>query len=107
MRFLVGGIRDWVGLFKEAFRALRPGGYVESQEPSTLLQGVDEGSALGRWGKIFTDIGKKNDRPFDVYETCIQQIAMREAGFVDMGVQELVVSKDFGRPLTGTDDHLF
>lgn len=88
MRWLVGNIEDWYELFKEIFRALKPGGYFESKESSAIITSDDgtvtEDSALSQWGKVFNQAGKKWGRSFLIVEDDIQRKAMEAAGFVDI-----------------------
>ncbi|KAH7010799.1 uncharacterized protein B0I36DRAFT_356414 [Microdochium trichocladiopsis] len=42
MRWLVGSISDWITLYKEIFKALKPGGIFERKESSCLIQSDDE-----------------------------------------------------------------
>ncbi|KAF4462526.1 methyltransferase domain-containing [Fusarium albosuccineum] len=88
IRFLTGCIADWNALFKEAYRCLKPGGYLESMEPSGYIESDDntihEEDAMGQWGKIFVEGGKKIGRTFLVVQEEIQNKAMAEAGFVDI-----------------------
>lgn len=85
MRFLVGSIVDWPALFKQAYRCLKPGGYIESHEASPDIGSDDdtvkETSAMGQWGKIFFEGGRKLQRPFSVLEDEMQRKGMEEAGF--------------------------
>ena len=57
IRFLTGCIADWEALIKVAYRCLKPGGYIESMEPSAYIQSddntIEPDSAMGQWGKIF------------------------------------------------------
>lgn len=89
MRWLIGSIRDWQGLFEQAFQACRPGGWVESFEPSLTLTNKDdsisEHSAMGRWGKLFKEGGKRTGASFTVVEDDVQERMMSAAGFVDIG----------------------
>jgi ubiquinone/menaquinone biosynthesis C-methylase UbiE len=91
-RYLLGSIMDWKSLFKQAFIACKPGGYLESYEASVLQESDDgsvaQGSAMDQWGKLFWEAGKKIDRSFRVYEDDIQKKAMEAAGFVDIQVWE-------------------
>lgn len=95
IRYLVGSIPDWDALFREAFRVLKPGGYVESLEPSSLFQSDDgsvkEGSALDRWGKVFNEGGRKIGRSFNLIGDDIQRKGMVEAGFDDPVVDDFKV----------------
>ncbi|KDN63519.1 putative methyltransferase domain-containing protein [Colletotrichum sublineola] len=88
IRFLVGSIADWPALFKEAYRALKPGGYLESFEVSPAILSDDgtvpETSALGQWGKFFEEGGRKMGRSFRVLDEELQRTAMEEAGFEDI-----------------------
>ncbi|KAM5386401.1 hypothetical protein ACJZ2D_000364 [Fusarium nematophilum] len=106
MRWLVGSIPDWNELFAQAYRSCRPGGWVESFEPSPFFTSDDgtvrEDSALGQWGKFYIEGGKKFGMCFTILEDEIQRKAMEAAGFVD--IQEF----DFKTPVGGwpTDPQL-
>ncbi|KAG7106688.1 Secondary metabolism regulator LAE1 like protein [Verticillium longisporum] len=93
-RWLVGSIADWTALFKEAFKCLKPGGYLESHEPSSGFENqgepLDQKSALAQWGKFFVKGGQKFGRPFTVFEEHIQRKAMEAAGFVDIEEREII-----------------
>jgi hypothetical protein len=95
MRFLVGSIVDWPALFKQAYKCLKPGGYIESHEASPCIgsddNSVSEDSAMGQWGKIFMEGGRKLQRPFSVLEDNVQVQGMKEAGFVDIEEEEIKV----------------
>jgi len=85
MRYLFGSIADWPTLLKEAYRACKPGGYVESFEASCVYQSDDgslkKGSPMDEWGKVFVEAGRKFGRPFDVVGEGIVEKAFKEAGF--------------------------
>lgn len=88
IRFLVGSIEDWSALFKEAYKVLKPGGYLESFEISPMILSDDdtvpETSAIGQWGKFFIEGGRRMGRTFTVLEDNIQRKSMEEAGFVEI-----------------------
>ncbi|KAG8167319.1 hypothetical protein KVR01_003008 [Diaporthe batatas] len=88
LRYLVGSIVDWSALFKEAYNAAKPGGWVESFEGSPHMVSDDgsvaDKSAISQWGKFFEEGGKTLGRTFLVVEQGIQRKAMEEAGFVDI-----------------------
>ncbi|KAM6530293.1 hypothetical protein FALCPG4_008419 [Fusarium falciforme] len=88
IRFLTGCIADWEALMKVAYRCLKPGGYIESMEPSAYIQSdnntIEPDSAMGQWGKIFVEGGNKMGRPFTVVEDELQNKALEKAGFVDI-----------------------
>ncbi|KAH7148980.1 S-adenosyl-L-methionine-dependent methyltransferase [Dactylonectria estremocensis] len=90
IRFLSGCIADWTALFKQAYRCLKPGGIIETMEPSANMESddgsVEETSAMGQWGKIFIEGGQKIGRTFTVYQDNTQNTALEEAGFVDLHV---------------------
>ncbi|KAM0192228.1 hypothetical protein ACHAPA_006671 [Fusarium lateritium] len=90
MRWLVGSIVDWTALFKQAYKSLKPGGYVGSYDGT-----VRDGSALSQWEKFFVEGGHKLGRPFTIFEEGIQKAAMQEAGFID------IEERDFKNPVGG------
>ncbi|KIL85357.1 hypothetical protein FAVG1_11313 [Fusarium avenaceum] len=85
-------IPDWNQFFKEAYKTCKPGGWVESFEPSGIITSDDdtvkESSALGQWGKLFIKGAKKFGMSFTVYEEELQRKAMEAAGFVDIQTHE-------------------
>lgn len=85
---MAGSIRDWPSLFREAYRVLKPGGWIESGEfdPRFLC---DDGSADDRevvktWNKIFEEGGKAVGSSFTVIDDDVQELGIREAGFGDV-----------------------
>lgn len=96
MRYLVGSIVDWTALYKEAFAALKPGGWLESLEGSPHIVSDDgtipEKSAISQWGKFFEEGGRTIGRTFMVVQDGIQKKAMEEAGFVDIQEWDFKVS---------------
>ncbi|KAI0021193.1 S-adenosyl-L-methionine-dependent methyltransferase [Xylariomycetidae sp. FL0641] len=92
MRWMVGAIPDWDALYKEAYRSIKPGGWLESNEASTRITSDDgtvaEGSALDQWGKVFSEAGTKFGRTFKVVDDDLQRRGMEAAGFVDIRTTE-------------------
>ncbi|KAK4207959.1 S-adenosyl-L-methionine-dependent methyltransferase [Rhypophila decipiens] len=85
IRFLGGGIKDWTGLFREAYRVLKPGGWLQSGEfdPRFLCDdgtGNDQ-EAFKLWNKVFNESGPKMGVNFAVIDERIQDAAIVEAGF--------------------------
>ena len=83
---------------KRAFEACKPGGYIESMEPSVFLES-DDGSvtdqmAMGQWGKLFVEGSRKFGRSFEVYQKGIVRAALEAAGFVD--IQETTLKTPIG-----------
>lgn len=97
MRWLIGSIQDWDALLQQAYRVLRPGGYIESLETSAIMTSDDgtvtETCAMGQWGKIFITGGKKIGRSFSVLEDETQRKSMEAAGFVDIQEFNFKVSR--------------
>ena len=93
VRFLSGCIEDWPKFYREAFRCCKPSGWIEHQEPSLLwhLEGqeVPDDSAMGQWGKVFHEGGRKSGRTFTLVDENLQQKYIQEAGFVDITVKDI------------------
>ncbi|KAJ3523011.1 hypothetical protein NM208_g12618 [Fusarium decemcellulare] len=89
MRCLIGSIKNWPSLMKEAFRVCKPGGYVESFEGSPDMQSDDdtvpERSAMADWGPIFKEAEVQIGRPFTVLHEDLAWSTMKEAGFAPVG----------------------
>ncbi|KAM0543974.1 hypothetical protein ACHAPJ_012069 [Fusarium lateritium] len=87
-RYLVGCIPDWNKLFEEAYKTLKPGGWIESFEASPTIESDDESvkpdSAMAQWGPIFIEASKKIGNTFTVIADDIQRPALEQAGFTDI-----------------------
>ncbi|KAF5008198.1 hypothetical protein FDECE_5531 [Fusarium decemcellulare] len=101
MRYLFGAIKDWNVLFEQAFRALKPGAWVESceSEPTTFSDDgtvADDGKTAlgGTWGKMFVEGGKTTGCSVAVISEDLQMKAIKDAGFAD--IQEAVYKVPFG-----------
>lgn len=89
-RWLIGSVTDWTALFEQAFRALKPGGWIESFECNGFFESEDdtvpEKSAIAQWGVIFREGAKTlgSTASFSVVRDGTQKKAAEEAGFVDI-----------------------
>jgi hypothetical protein len=83
-------------MFEQAYRCLKPGGIIETMEPSAYMESDDnsiaETDAMGQWGKIFVQGGQKMGRTFTVFQDKIQNTALEAAGFVDLHEHKYRVS---------------
>jgi len=93
IRFLIGSIDDWEALMRQCFEACKPGGYVESMEPSAYLESDDgtvtDQMAIGQWGKLFVEASRRFGRSFELYQQGTVRKALEAAGFVDIHETEL------------------
>lgn len=91
MHWLMGSIVDWNAFFSEAYKACRPGGWVETLEGFCFIESnhcdLPADSALSQWSQFFVEGGKKLRRTFLVLEEEVQRKGMEAAGFVD--IQEI------------------
>ena len=88
IRFMAGCFKDWVKLYKECYRCLKPGGILEHQDLSLRTQS-DDGSLTpehmyDEFEKVFTEFGDKLGQPFELVLGGKQEKRMKEAGFRDV-----------------------
>ncbi|KAI1161684.1 S-adenosyl-L-methionine-dependent methyltransferase [Nemania serpens] len=98
LRYLYGSISDWDGLYAQAFRACKPGGWVEAVDPSVNLRSDDgsvrEGTAFYDWGRLFNEASSKLGRSMSMVDDGSTPVSFKKAGFVD------VRSRTFKLPAT-------
>ncbi|KAK7428429.1 hypothetical protein QQZ08_005048 [Neonectria magnoliae] len=91
MRFLRGSVPDWHALYKNAFRATKPGGWIETHEDNPVFytqdRPIEDGGAIAQWGKLFLDGSEKLGRTFTPIPDNLQVEGLKAAGFVDIHSQ--------------------
>jgi SAM-dependent methyltransferase len=88
LRWLVGTISDWAELFRQAYRVLKPGGFIETFECNGFYESDDgtltDDTALSKWGYFFREgalaLGSKAS--FSVVKDRLQVKGLEEANFV-------------------------
>ncbi|KAI1761378.1 S-adenosyl-L-methionine-dependent methyltransferase [Hypoxylon sp. FL1150] len=94
-RYLVGGVSDWNKLFRQAYTALKPGGWIESFEVEADYRSDDgtlpKDACMYMWQELFTEGGKKLGRPFTIISDDTQRKEIEEAGFEDITVKDIKV----------------
>jgi hypothetical protein len=94
---LIGRIKDWNHLTREAFVWLRPGGYFENVEVSPLLKSDEvslQGTSpfLSELEKHFKDAGELLGCSFSVVEDDTVKVALQNAGFKNIKCEEIKVN---------------
>lgn len=88
MRYLMGSIRDYGALFKQAFAHTKPGGLIESVEIDSDFRSddgtVDGVPALQKWNELFREAGKATGAVFSVIADDLQRKGLAAAGYVDI-----------------------
>ena len=83
-------------MYKEAYRCLKPGGWIEHMDSSggatSKDNSVAEDSALKQWGKIWEEAGRRIGGPVDIVTANLQEEGMKAAGFVNITKKDYLVS---------------
>jgi len=95
MRFMLGCFTDWTAVYREAFKCLKPGGWLEHHEvgpdPRSEDGTVTPDHPFGRWGDLIFQAG---DAIGKTYRTAYSTKKwMEDAGFIN------VVEKDYKFPV--------
>lgn len=97
IRELFGSIPDWDEFFRQCYRALKPGGYIEVVEHSVTP--VVDDATMGpehfyrTWGKTVMQAGERFGKSFSIWEESADRL--KKAGF------EEVVEKRYKWPMNG------
>ncbi|KUJ08759.1 S-adenosyl-L-methionine-dependent methyltransferase [Mollisia scopiformis] len=94
-RFMLGSFSDWTEVYREAFKTIKPGGWIEHHEvapdPKSEDGTVTPGSPFHRWGDLIFEAGDKLGK---TYRTAYNTEAwIEEAGFIN------VVEKKYKMPI--------
>ena len=104
MRYLFGAIADWEALFREAYRACKPGGWVQSCEADPFFNSDDgtltDALAMATCTELYIESEKKLGRSFHVIKQGLQKKGMEAAGFTDIHITDYKV-RSWSRSLQG------
>ncbi|KLO86471.1 uncharacterized protein LW93_11247 [Fusarium fujikuroi] len=98
MRFLGGSVSDWRHLYESAYRATKPGGWIETHEFNPVFHSQNEsivdGSAIATWGTIFEEGCKQLGTSFIPLPSDVQMKHLEAVGFVD--IQSRIIKVPIG-----------
>jgi len=87
IRCLIGCMKDWVKVYRECYRCLKPGGWLEHTDFG--IRGISddnslpEGCAWDEWSDLFLEAGVKMGQTFQIVDNDEFVGWMKEAGFPD------------------------
>lgn len=85
IRYLLGSIADWPKLYQQAYRCLKPGGWIEHTDSDVHIQADDDSlpadNPYPAWNQFFRDAGAKIGKSFNVTENEQQVKWAKDAGF--------------------------
>ena len=91
-RYMAGAFMDWKRIYRETFRNLKPGGYVEVidfDNHDSFLSYFDPDGPTARFMKALNAGMKKAGRPFGLVH--LMPRLLRDAGFVNVSVSEKTI----------------
>ena len=86
VRELYGSIPDWDEFFRQCWRCLKPGGYIEVTEHSA--QPISDDGTVGPdhfyrlWGQMVADAGNRSGKSFAIWEESATRL--KRSGFIDI-----------------------
>ncbi|KAI0395604.1 S-adenosyl-L-methionine-dependent methyltransferase [Xylariaceae sp. FL0594] len=88
LRYLFGCVSDCDALYAEAYKACRPGGWVEACECSVNLRSDDgsvrEGTAFYDWGRLFNEASSRAGRTMSMVDDGKIVPSFEKAGFEEI-----------------------
>jgi len=95
LRAMIGSIKDWDRLYRQAYRCLKPGGWIESRENSVRWKcennSITDDSAVGQYHKVVWRAGELMGQTFKIVDDDIhlQREVMERAGFVNTDSRDM------------------
>jgi SAM-dependent methyltransferase len=90
-RSMVGAFTDWNHIYKEAFKHLKPGGWIENvdfDDHRALLTYFPAGSAIHPWLTDIVEAARRSGRPRGGH---LEPEILTDLGFVDTSVEEYLI----------------
>ncbi|KAK3346979.1 S-adenosyl-L-methionine-dependent methyltransferase [Lasiosphaeria hispida] len=95
IRYMTGSVKDWVAVYREAYRCLKPGGWIEHMDCAAGVY-ADDGSMppdhiFVAWLENFRQAGSKIGQTFEVIDNDNYIRWLEEAGFKDVSKKTIKV----------------
>jgi len=88
LRGLLGSIKDWDKFYRQAYRCLKPGGWIEHHDQGVRWfsesGAITEESALGQYPKVFWKAGELMGQTFRIVDDDVPRQSMGKAGFANI-----------------------
>ncbi|KAK1757039.1 S-adenosyl-L-methionine-dependent methyltransferase [Echria macrotheca] len=97
IRYMIGCFKDWPAVYKECLRCLKPGGWLEHMDCSSLVQSDDPGPKdpiWKEWSAIFDHVQEATGNNFNLIDNFEIAKFMEEAGFTN--IQKKLVKVPIG-----------
>ncbi|KAK3954390.1 S-adenosyl-L-methionine-dependent methyltransferase [Pseudoneurospora amorphoporcata] len=92
IRWLTGVIKDWTALYKEAYKCMKPGAWIEHIDGEVNLVCYDgtmpKESAINQWGEIWSEVGRRTGLVFNMVDSGCMENGIEEAGFTNIQVKD-------------------
>ncbi|KAK3946830.1 hypothetical protein QBC32DRAFT_356394 [Pseudoneurospora amorphoporcata] len=90
--WLTGVIKDWTALYKEAYKCMKPGAWIEHIDAEVNLVCHDgtmpKESAINQWGEIWSEVGRKTGLVFNMVNSGCMENGTEKAGFTNIQVKD-------------------
>ena len=97
---MLGCFKDWTALYRECFRCLKPGGYLEHVECGTHVASDDGSlptdSIWSEWKRLFADAGEKTGQTFDIIDGDRWVEWLETAGFGPNSIKTRTIKAPIG-----------
>jgi len=97
---MLGCFKDWPALYRECFRCLKPGGYIEHVECGTHVVSDDgslpKDSIWSEWKRLFAEAGEKTGQTFDIIDDDRWVAWLEAAGFGAESIETRAVKVPIG-----------
>lgn len=88
IRYMLGCFKDWDAVYREAYRVLKPGGWIEHMDCSPGVYSDDgsipKDSPFTTWKDVFREVGQKMGQTFEIVDDDRYVGWLKNAGFANV-----------------------
>ncbi|KAL0465237.1 hypothetical protein QR685DRAFT_558138 [Neurospora intermedia] len=94
IRWLTAVVKDWPALYREVYKCMKPGGWLEHIDAEVNLVCLDDtmppDTAMYQWGEIWSEIGRKTGLVVNMVDSGCMDAGIKKAGFTNIKVEDLL-----------------